>query len=148
MSALHLTVADQANADEREWLGRNLRAFNEHLSPYLRPDGGEKPVPLDVFVRDEQGGLWGGLMASTYWRWLDIVRLWVHADLRGQGYGRRLLQRAEDEARRRDCLYVRVSTLDTQAPGFYQKLGYRIVGQFDDYPPGNCAYLLRKDLLP
>jgi ribosomal protein S18 acetylase RimI-like enzyme len=147
MSALHLTVADQANTDERDWLRDHLRAFNAHLSPYLHPDTCQEPVPLDVFLRDAEGQPWGGLMASTYWRWLDIVLLWVHDDLRGQGHGRALLQRAEEEARRRDCLYVRVNTLDTQAPGFYQKLGYRIVGQFDDYPPGNCAYLLRKDLL-
>jgi len=30
--------------------------------------------------------------------------------------------------------------------GFYEKNGFRIVGQLDDYPPGQIRYTLRKDL--
>jgi hypothetical protein len=39
------------------------------------------------------------------------------------------------------------STYRHQALGFYQKYGYQIVGQLDDYPDGSTLYWLRKDLI-
>lgn len=78
--------------------------------------------------------------------WLDIDILWVAEPLRGRGYGTALMTAAEDAARSRRCLYARVATHGFQAKGFYEKLGYRVVGQLEDWPPGHTAYMLRKDL--
>ncbi len=36
------------------------------------------------------------------------------------------------------------TTYSFQARGFYEKLGYRLAGQIDDYPPGRSYYWLRK----
>jgi ribosomal protein S18 acetylase RimI-like enzyme len=61
---------------------------------------------------------------------------------RGGGLGARLV----GEAVRRGCARSRVETWDFQAPGFYRKLGYRIVSTVPDYPPGVTDYLLVKEL--
>jgi len=43
----------------------------------------------------------GGVIGATYWNWLYVDLMWVREDLRGQGFGRRLLELAEKEARAR-----------------------------------------------
>ncbi len=42
----------------------------------------------------------GGLIGDTYYDWLYVSLMFVKDDLRGQGYGEKLLLRAEEEARR------------------------------------------------
>lgn len=72
--------------------------------------------------------------------------LWVDGHLRGEGLGSELVQRAENEARRRGCMAVRLSTWDFQALGFYTQLGYAPYGVLEGYPPGHTVYYLRKNL--
>ena len=55
---------------------------------------------------------------------------------------------AEQEARRRGCRYAQLTTYSFQARGFYEKLGYSVVGQMDDYPPGRRSLWMRKDFEP
>jgi ribosomal protein S18 acetylase RimI-like enzyme len=65
---------------------------------------------------------------------------------RGGGWGRALLERAEEEAIARGLQGVWLDTFSFQAPGFYQKLGYEVFGTLADYPPGHTRYFLRKTL--
>lgn len=66
----------------------------------------------------------GGLSASTFGSYLFIRLLWVSEEIRGRGIGRALVTRAEEEARKRGCTNVLLSTFDFQAEPFYVKLGY------------------------
>ncbi|HXH82695.1 MAG TPA: GNAT family N-acetyltransferase [Candidatus Tectomicrobia bacterium] len=52
-------------------------------------------------------------------------------DRRRQRLRSHLLRAAEDEARARGCRRATLNTYSFQAPGFYQKQGYRIVGLVD-----------------
>jgi len=65
---------------------------------------------------------------------------------RGQGLGRRLIGLAEDEARRRGCRHAYLDTTSFQARPFYEKLGYRLWGQLEDFPQGHTRYFLQKAL--
>jgi ribosomal protein S18 acetylase RimI-like enzyme len=89
---------------------------------------------LACFVRDEQGRIVAGVSGYVWGEICQIENLWVHADLRGQGYGTRLLQAAEQEAIRHGCAQVVIDTHTFQAPGFYRKHGYEIAGVIDAYP--------------
>ena len=68
------------------------------------------------------------------------------AGLRRLGHGRALLRMAEAEARTRGCSHVMLTTYSFQARGFYEKEGYRVVGEMAGYPPGTTYYWMRKDL--
>jgi len=82
----------------------------------------------------------------TYWNWLYINLMWLPEDLRGQGYGRQLLEMTEDEGRKRGAKYAYLDTFSFQAPEFYKKLGYQNFGKLEDFPPGHTRYFLMKSL--
>ena len=88
----------------------------------------------------------GGAVGYTQWEWLFIHYLWVCDELRGTGLGAQLLSTAEAEGRARGCGAAWLDTFSFQAPGFYQKLGYRQFAQLDDFPPGQARHFLWKPL--
>ncbi len=53
-------------------------------------------------------------------------RLAVRADHRGEGLGRRLMERLEDIAREQDCARIHLHA-QTRVEGFYDSLGYETV---------------------
>ena len=123
-----------------------LRAFNDRSSEHHRSIRGAGPTPLDILIRDAADEIAGGLIASTYWGWLELDVLWVRESLRQHGYGRTLLRMAEAEARKRGGSRVMLTTYSFQARGFYEREGYEVVGEMADYPPGATYYWMRKDL--
>jgi GNAT superfamily N-acetyltransferase len=66
------------------------------------------------------------LIGATYWNWLFINLLFVKGELRGCGYGHRLLEIAEDEARKRGAKNAHLDIFSFQAPDFYKQHGYQI----------------------
>jgi ribosomal protein S18 acetylase RimI-like enzyme len=77
---------------------------------------------------------------------MEVDILWVQEGLRRHGYGRTLLRMAEAEAGTRGCSHVMLTTYSFQARGFYEREGYRVVGEMVDYPPEATYYWMRKDL--
>jgi hypothetical protein len=55
---------------------------------------------------------------------------------------------AEEEARRRGCTRITLTTLSVQAPSFYQQQGYDIAVTIDCDPPGLTHYYMMKRLAP
>ncbi|HLL98539.1 MAG TPA: GNAT family N-acetyltransferase [Rubrobacteraceae bacterium] len=102
--------------------------------------------PLAIFLRDERGAILGGALGDIWGGWLDLTFLWVAEPLRGRGYGRQLLEAAEEEARTQGCRGVHLSTHSFQARPFYEKLGYEIVGEIPDHPAGHSLFFLKKVL--
>jgi ribosomal protein S18 acetylase RimI-like enzyme len=51
----------------------------------------------------------------------------------------------EEKARQDGCGRIRVETFGNEK-GLYEKMGYRIVGELDDYPEGYTYCWMRKGL--
>jgi GNAT superfamily N-acetyltransferase len=103
-------------------------------------------APLVVTLRDADGRLAGGVLAATLWGWLVVDALWVEDRLRRRGHGRALVMEAERLARGRGCTRARLDTFDFQARGFYERLGYDVYAELDDFPPGHTQFHLWKTL--
>ena len=101
--------------------------------------------PLTVTLR-ESGRIIGGLVGETFLGWLYVSALWVAEGHGRQGYGRRIMETAEAEARRRGVKNAYLDTLSFQAPDFYAKLGYREFGRLADFPAGYDRCWLAKAL--
>jgi GNAT superfamily N-acetyltransferase len=142
---LRFVLTETLRPEDRNHIHEQIKAFNNRVSTHHRAARLVGPTQLDILVRDDEDEVVGGLIASTYWRWLDIDDLWVTRRLRGQGLGRRMLGMAEEEARARGCSRARLRTFSFQAREFYERQGYRVVGELEDYPPGETFYWMRKD---
>jgi GNAT superfamily N-acetyltransferase len=77
--------------------------------------------------------------------WLYVSFLWVAEPARGTGNATRLMRAAEDYAVERGCVGGYLTTYSFQAPGFYRKFGYEVVGTIDGFPPGYQFHLLSKN---
>ncbi len=128
--------------DKPEWsiIGRALTIYNEQK-------GGEVNEQNLCFVlKGPDQVIVGGVIGETYWEWLHIDLMWVSDELRGRGYGHRLLTLAEDEARQRGARNVYLDTFSFQAPDFYKRHGYQVFGALQNFPPGHQRYFLTKQL--
>jgi GNAT superfamily N-acetyltransferase len=119
----------------------------DHLDTYnVAVTGFAEYSPVNLFLRDDGDEVVGGLLGAIWGGILYIRIVWIGEPLRGRGLGRRLLDAAERRARERGCRHVFLDTFSFQAPGFYEKLGYRTYARADDWPLGHAHHFLRKDL--
>ena len=124
-----------------------IKYIREALKQYNNESVGEDGhTPLNIVEYDENSNIIGGIIGGTYWGWMYVDILWVHENHRHKGIGSKLLIEAEKEAIRRGCHHVHLDTMSWQAPGFYKKLGYEIIGILPGIPNGNQKYLLMKAL--
>jgi GNAT superfamily N-acetyltransferase len=135
-----LVIHTDLSSDEIHCLYNGLLAYNRAITK--RDDH----AGVTLCFRDEAKSILGGLLGETYWGWLYIQVLWVREGLRGRGWGKRLLAAAEAEAVKRGCQNAYLETFGFQALGFYQKNGYILFGQLQDFPPGEIRYFIRKRL--
>jgi GNAT superfamily N-acetyltransferase len=125
----------------------DVRFIEEQLVSYnIATTGYNDFRPLAIFARDDRGTIRAGLTGFTWGGALKIEYLWVHEELRGQGYGSRMLLAAEQEAVRRGCHLAVVDTHSFQAPHFYPKMGYVQCGIVEGWPAGHTDTTFRKVL--
>ena len=131
MRNLTITIADTASPTDRRELGDRINALNMERTGY------RDYRDLSCFLRDGEGRLVAGIDGFTWAGYAHVESLWVDESLRGQGLGRRLLEAAGAEAAERGCLTLVLSSHEFQAPDFYVKLGYELIGTADDVPVGH-----------
>jgi len=123
-------------------LDDELTAFNAEAT------GAGTPVPMSIRVTDAAEDLVGGLTAWIWGGCCAVDMLWVRADSRRGGWGRALMEAAEQEAVRRGCTEMIVSSFTFQAPDFYRGLGFSETGRTRGIPGGNEDVHLHKVLRP
>lgn len=89
---------------------------------------------------------WAGITGTMFWHHLHIDFLWVHKDLRHEGFGSQLIHKIEKFAEERNCRLIWLETLSFQPPDFYKKQGYKVFGVLEDHPKGFNQYFLEKRL--
>ena len=131
---------ENTESQKAQEIGGLIRSYNRSKREAAESE------PLNLYVEDDSGELMAGLVGETFGNWLEIEYLFVKEDIRGQGIGSQLLQRAESEAKKRNCRFAFVNTYQFQAPAFYQKHGYQEVFTLKDYPYTGQRHYYQKDL--
>lgn len=134
-------VVGEADASLDQRLSNELSSVNTAAVP------GPAAVELTVQALDHAGELLAGISGWTWQQAAGIGLTWVRADQRGTGIGSQLISRFEQAAAERGVRRVFVTFFTFQAPGFYEKHGYREIFRWDGVPVDDEADVhFRKDM--
>jgi len=139
---VQLSIETRPRAKDVEGLAEGL---NKHALPTTGVAGFQ---PLAVFARDRDGALVGGAHGQVNWNWLFVSLFWVSPARRHTGLGSKILAALEGAARERGCTNVHLDTFSFQARPFYERHGYTVFAELEDYPPGHRRFFMRKLLGP
>ena len=91
----HIVYVDKPEQSALGIIGQGISNYNEQQA------GDNKFQRLCFVLHAPDQEIVGGVIGATYWDWFYLDLLWVKDELRGRGYGHRLLTRAEHEAQQR-----------------------------------------------
>jgi len=137
-----LSVTDVEDGENRIAIAVPLVEYNQSRA------GPSEYRHLAVLLRNESGTVIGGLWGNTSYEWLTVHLLAVPAEMRGRGVGTEIMRMAEKEAAARGCRGVWLDTIEFQARGFYERIGYVCFGELPDYPQGFSKFFMKKLLSP
>jgi GNAT superfamily N-acetyltransferase len=144
MESVSFAVVDAASAEARWAMARYFHELAERFPGGFDPGDAigaaavEYNPPSGVFVVASRGPQTVGcgavvlVDAST----AEIKRMWVSVSCRGQGLGRRLLERLEDEVRGagRTTVVLDTNGVLTEAIALYERAGYTRIARYNDNP--------------
>jgi ribosomal protein S18 acetylase RimI-like enzyme len=139
-----LKITQQWKQEDSDYIRKKVIEHN--LSKL--PDDVKHPVKnISFILRNKKEEILGGITGTIFWYSLHIDFLWVDESLRGKGYGKELLDNIEKVAKENNCKVIQLDTFSFQAPIFYQKNGYQVVGVIEEHPNNeNQQYYLIKKL--
>jgi DNA-binding MarR family transcriptional regulator len=143
-SAVEITVEAPDSADARWCLAEYFRELGGRFDAGFDParsisaDAHELTPPAGVFVLARLAGqpIGCGALKVKPRRIGEVKRMWVAAEARRLGVGRRLLETLEVEARKFGLRTLRLETNRSlaEAQALYRRSGYREVAPFNDEP--------------
>ena len=138
-------IIEEENPDKiKDALHLGIKDFNYHTF------GQYELQPFAIYMQDAPGviiaGAYGFKLAKHHTIRMEFV--WVKEDLRHQGLGAKILHRVEDYARQLQFHFIQAMTLDFQAPEFYKKMGYQLLGNIPQWFCGHDAIFFSKDIRP
>jgi len=143
-SAVQIEAEAPDSADARRCLEQYFRElagrFNTGFDPArsISANADELTPPAGIFIIARLGGqpIGCGALKVKDRQIGEVKRMWVSADARGLGIGRRLLETLETLAREFGLRTLRLETNRTleEAQALYRQCGYREVDPFNDEP--------------
>ena len=117
--------------------------LEDHLYAHNTAATGHRDgLGLGFEILDATGAQIAAIAGHTWGGVAEIKQLWVDQAWRGHGFGLALLDAALAEARARGCRQVFLQSYDFQAPGLYERRGFRRLLEIPDWPQGHVNVLL------
>jgi len=136
-----ILVTEFVDAAMMEAVGGGLARFNDEIT------GRGDRLRLAVVARDpDSGAILGGAIGRSSLGLLFLDLFYLPKPLRGAGLGTQILRMFEAEGRRRGCRSAVLYTISFQAPGFYERQGWRRFGDIPCDPPGTSRVFMTKAL--
>lgn len=136
-------ISQEQNEHKKSLINKKLYEYNlKHFPIELRG----RYQAINLFLTDENDLARGGILGEICWNWLEIHTLMIDEEIRGLGYGSKLLVEIEQIALNNNCDFIKVDTLSFQALDFYENHGYQVYGTLDNVGRDYKHYYLKKDL--
>jgi len=118
-----------------------IRVDDERLTEQI-----EKPGSLILKCLDEQQNIVGCVHLEKKGRKLYLGMLAVAPIKQGRGIGKKLMNSAEEHARKLNCIsiYMTVITDRTELIAWYERYGYSDTGETKPFPEGDPRFGLPK----
>jgi len=139
-SPYKIIVDHEPNQVDNDAVMEGLISFNERVM------GEPRDEEFSVFLKNDLGDIFGGIQAHFDTESVYVEVLWIDEMLRKKGYGKKLLDAAEQEAIKQGCIFSIVDTLAFQAEEFYLKSEYKPMGEIKNYWYEHSRLFLRKAL--
>ena len=101
---------------------------------------------IGFVIRNEAGEMIGVAAGYTWSGTSELKQMWIDEAYRGRGYGRALLNAFVAEASCRGIRRIWVQSHDFQAPGMYEKAGFKRMVELEGWPEGHVNVILCKEL--
>lgn len=141
-----IKVSTETDQVFKTYLRNQVRQFNQEVSSEFKKLHEIKVKPFHIIVNNNEAECIGGLTGRIIWDWLEVDYFWLSEKSRSKGIGREVLVRAEAHAKGLGVSKVLLMTFEFQARSFYEKHGYKVVGEIKDYPPGSVYYTMVKHI--
>ena len=134
---------------EREMTATEFERENKGFEEHALEFGVDDPPEIRYGYVALDGEIFIGCVSGLQYRqWFYITDLWLEKPYRKRGLGAKLLQQIEMKAIHEGVQHIWTWTAGYEAPSFYQKQGYTIFCEFENYySTGHSRIGLRK-LLP
>lgn len=101
--------------------------------------------PFAIFLRNQSGEMIAGCNGSIVFGSIYTDQLWVDPNYRNQGIGKEIMEAVHKYGKKQGCILATVTTMDFQAPNFYNKLGYAVDFSRKGYQKGaSCIFMSKK----
>jgi GNAT superfamily N-acetyltransferase len=134
-------VTDQENPAAERAIEAGLSEYNRQMAGYI-----DARILSVHVIEPGSAQVVGGLLGRTSLSLFFIDLFFLPQALRGKRLGTEVIETAEAEARKRGCSAAVLYTITFQAPGFYERRGYQVLGRIDCSPPGHTRICMTKTL--
>ena len=140
MTAPEIKFTSDGHAELEAFLVERIYEYNARITGF---NDGEV---FGAALRSEAGKIIAAVNGHTWGGTCYVAHLWIDENARGDGLGRAIMSAVELEAGKRGCGQVLLATHSFQAPGFYERLGYRQRASIAEYPRGHVQLHYVKEI--
>jgi len=139
---MELHISNESNNEDKMYVRNKMIEFNlKHFPDDLKGRYQE----VNLFLKNAQGQIYGGIVGEICWNWLEVHYLFVNEEHRKSGYGSKFLSEVEQIAKEKKCDFIKLETLSFQALDFYIKHGFEVFGVIPNAGT-HTHYYLKKDI--
>lgn len=117
--------------------------FNRHA---IAMTGHDEKSDSIAFIANDDKSFAGAVVVELFWGALHIKYVYVEEEYRNRGIATLIMEQALAYGRDNQCSFAFVETMNFQALGFYQKMGFKLEFTRTGYKHGTSFHYLRKDL--
>jgi ribosomal protein S18 acetylase RimI-like enzyme len=140
---IEIEILNDLQDPEKIQIVKALVDYNKQETAHL---GENELRTFQLHARSDAGELTGGVIAIGFCGTLDVKSLVVFEKFRGNGIGKSLMRKVESLAIKSGYDQLNLDTFSFQALDLYEKLGFEIIGQYEDDKRGISRYYLKKVL--
>ena len=129
-----------------EYLKNSIKEYNNEKSYYHKISRADDYVKHIIITEKQNDALIGGIAARHYWNMIYLDEFFVEREYRGKGFGKAMIKKLINTAREREVNFISLQTFSFQAREFYEKFGFFVIGEIEDYPPGMSMYTMRLNI--